>query len=264
MKFKKLIINSTAIILLFGVMVSFATVFTNTIDTATPVGTDAPSVIDNRIRESKAGWQERLNVEHVFDLTGTQVSAADTGEHTAINCTSVTSSGAISGTTITGTTISGTNLTASGTLDVTGNIDPTTCETTNGGFLDEDAMGSDAADKVASQQSIKAYIDAQIAANAVNASALCKGWAHVAANGTLLAGFNATSARTATGKYTITWGTDFASANYSIVTSCDRSGSVFAQASPVTRAAGTVTIEVGEQGTGFTDRIWSIAAFGAQ
>ena len=47
-----------------------------------------------------------------------------------------------------------------GTLDVTGNIDPTTYETTNGGFLDEDAMGSDAADKICSQQSIKAYVDA--------------------------------------------------------------------------------------------------------
>ena len=59
-------------------------------------------------------------------------------------------------------------LTASGavivgtTLDVTGNIDPTTYETTNGGFLDEDAMGSDAANKVVSQQSLVAYIATQL------------------------------------------------------------------------------------------------------
>lgn len=46
-----------------------------------------------------------------------------------------------------------------GTLDVVGNIDPTTFETTRGGFLDEDAMGSNSANKVASQQSIKAYVD---------------------------------------------------------------------------------------------------------
>lgn len=58
------------------------------------------------------------------------------------------------------------NTLVAGTLDVSGNIDPTTYETTNGGFLDEDAMGSDAADKVASQQSIKAYIDTQIAFSA--------------------------------------------------------------------------------------------------
>lgn len=49
-----------------------------------------------------------------------------------------------------------------GTLDVTGNIDPTTFETTNGGFLDEDNMASDAANKVSSQQSIKKYVDDNI------------------------------------------------------------------------------------------------------
>lgn len=49
------------------------------------------------------------------------------------------------------------NTVVGGTLDVTGNIDPTTYETTNGGFLDEDDMTSDAADNVASQQSIRAF-----------------------------------------------------------------------------------------------------------
>ncbi len=56
------------------------------------------------------------------------------------------------------------NTAVGGTLDVTGNMDPTSYETTNGGFLDEDALSSDAADKVASQQSIKAYVDNQVAA----------------------------------------------------------------------------------------------------
>jgi len=61
------------------------------------------------------------------------------------------------------TAASGNTLVA-GTLDVTGNIDPTTYETTNGGFLDEDDMASaaTAADKVASQQSIKAFVDASV------------------------------------------------------------------------------------------------------
>lgn len=54
------------------------------------------------------------------------------------------------------------NTAIAGTLDVTGNIDPTTFENTNGGFLDEDDLASDAADKVASQQSIKKYIDDNI------------------------------------------------------------------------------------------------------
>jgi hypothetical protein len=61
-----------------------ATTFSYTIDTSTPAGSDAPSVIDNRIREAKAGWQERLNVDHYFALTGTQCSSAYTGEHRKI------------------------------------------------------------------------------------------------------------------------------------------------------------------------------------
>ena len=36
------------------------------------------------------------------------------------------------------------NVACAGTLDVTGNIDPTSYETTNGGFIDDDAMGATA------------------------------------------------------------------------------------------------------------------------
>ena len=99
--------------------------WTYTYNTDTPAGTDAPSVLDDRIREVKDALQERLNVEHVFDLTGSEVSHADTGKHTDITCDSVTSTGAISGTDITGTG----DAVIGGTLDVTGN-------TTVGGTLD--------------------------------------------------------------------------------------------------------------------------------
>ncbi len=78
---KKIIINSITIILILGVVVSFATVFSDTYDKATPVGEDPPSVIDNRIRQAKAATQERANVDHYWPLTGTQVSDSDTGEH---------------------------------------------------------------------------------------------------------------------------------------------------------------------------------------
>lgn len=60
------------------------TVFTYTYDTDTPAGTDAPSVIDDRIREVKDALQERLNVDHYFALTGSEVSDADAGEHRKI------------------------------------------------------------------------------------------------------------------------------------------------------------------------------------
>ena len=147
---KTILIILTVLVTGFLIGVAYATTFSFTYDTETPAGSDDPAEADDRMREIKAALQERLAVEHVFALTGTEVSASDTGKHSAINPTSVTSSGAISGTTGS----------FSGTLDVTGNIDPTTYETTNGGFLDEDDMASDADDKVASQQSIKTYADA--------------------------------------------------------------------------------------------------------
>lgn len=55
--------------------------WTYTYDTDTPVGTDAPSVIDDKIREVKDGVQERQNVDHYWPLTGSQVSDADAGKH---------------------------------------------------------------------------------------------------------------------------------------------------------------------------------------
>ncbi len=52
------------------------------------------------------------------------------------------------------------NVTALAKLDVIGNIDPTSYETTNGGFLDDDTFGTSSATTTASSESIKAYVDA--------------------------------------------------------------------------------------------------------
>ena len=57
------------------------TVFSSTYDTATPGGGDSPTEADDRMREIKAAIQEREDVDHVWDETGTEVSDADTGEH---------------------------------------------------------------------------------------------------------------------------------------------------------------------------------------
>ena len=145
------------LILSFLIGVAYATTFTYTYDTATPAGGDDPAEADDRMREIKAAVQERLAVEHRFILTGTEVSDANTGEHTDITTDSITNAGTLVNT---GTITASGAVTVGTTLDVTGNIDPTTYETTNGGFLDEDAMGSDSNTAVASQQSIKAYVDA--------------------------------------------------------------------------------------------------------
>jgi hypothetical protein len=116
------------------------------------------------------------------------------------------------------------NTLVAGTLDVQGNIDPTTYETTNGGFLDEDDMASDAADKVASQQSIKAYVDAQT----VSTDVVLKAWAYftvAASTATLVDSNNVTSVnRDSAGTYTITWDTNFASASYCIMVTTGQSG----------------------------------------
>ena len=55
------------------------------------------------------------------------------------------------------------NTLVAGTLDVTGNLDPTAFEVTNGGFIDEDTMATDSAVKAPSQQSVKAHVAAAIA-----------------------------------------------------------------------------------------------------
>lgn len=57
------------------------TVFNDTFDTNTPLGTDDPAEADDRMREIKAAVQERENVDHYWPKTGTEVSDVDTGEH---------------------------------------------------------------------------------------------------------------------------------------------------------------------------------------
>jgi len=57
-----------------------ATVFADTYDTSTPAGSDSPTEADDRMRETKAATQERLNVCMYFPLSGTEVSDSHTGE----------------------------------------------------------------------------------------------------------------------------------------------------------------------------------------
>ncbi len=102
----KLSIASTFIVLFFATIL-FATTFTATYDTNTPLGSDDPAEADDRMREIKVATQERLNVEHRFALTGTEVSAANTGEHSDITTDSIVNAG---------------TMTNAGTLGVTGDF----------------------------------------------------------------------------------------------------------------------------------------------
>lgn len=58
--------------------------WTYTYNTTTPLGSDAPSSIDDRIREVKQSIQERENIDHYWALTTNQVSDANSGKHRQI------------------------------------------------------------------------------------------------------------------------------------------------------------------------------------
>jgi hypothetical protein len=94
---KKLtILNSLILLLMLGAG------WTYTLDMDRPLGSESPSVLDDNIRLTRDGFQERLNVEHNFELTGTELSGANVGKHTDITCDSIVCAGAVSGTTWTG------------------------------------------------------------------------------------------------------------------------------------------------------------------
>lgn len=80
-------------------------------------------------------------------------------------------------------------------------------------ILDEDTMSSNSATKLATQQSIKAYIDAR---------ETIKGWVNFTGTGTIAItdSFNVSGlVDNGTGDYTVTWDTDFASVNYAVAIS---------------------------------------------
>jgi len=132
-----------------------------TYDITTPADSDNPAEADDRMREIKAALQERLAVEHVFALTGNEVSGANTGKHTDITCYSVTSTGAISGTTITGTgAISGTDITGTGNATIGGTLGVTGVATVAKGSL----LASSDAPTTDAMIANKKYVDDQISA----------------------------------------------------------------------------------------------------
>lgn len=55
--------------------------FTDIIDTSLPAGNDDPAEADDNMRRIQGGFQELLNVDHLFEKTGTEISDADSGEH---------------------------------------------------------------------------------------------------------------------------------------------------------------------------------------
>lgn len=136
--------------------------FSHTYDVNTPDGSvDSPSEADDRMREIKAAIQERLNVEHVFDKTGTEVSHADTGKHTDITTTSIINAGALANTgNLTVNTDKFTVDAATGNVVVAGTLGVTGIATLGDGSK----MATNAAPTADAELANKKYVDDQLAA----------------------------------------------------------------------------------------------------
>jgi len=77
-------VNATLLLIYCFLAISLFGGWTYTYDTATPSNDDDPREAALRMREIKLANRERMDVDHVWDLTGTEVSDADTGEHRQI------------------------------------------------------------------------------------------------------------------------------------------------------------------------------------
>ena len=58
--------------------------FNDIIDTSLPQGSDDPAEADDNMQRIQGGFQELLDVDHLFEKTGTEISGADSGEHRKI------------------------------------------------------------------------------------------------------------------------------------------------------------------------------------
>ena len=94
-------------------------------------------------------------------------------------------------------------------------------------------------------------------------AAKIKGWANVQADGTNDASYNVTSVvRTGAGQYTVTWDTDFSSADYAAVVTAINDGEMLAQIDSQT--AGTTLVEIRDGAGNFTDSEFNLIAIGSQ
>jgi len=161
-----------------------------TYDITTPDGSvDSPAEAADRMNEIKAALQERLDVDHFFPLTGSEVSDTDAGEHRKITIRTLT---AVAVAALTATKAYLYRLVTDGELYFKDDDDNTIQLTSGGKILsasldmkDEDDMASDSAVHTSTQQAIKAYADAVAAAATAEIAAAIA--AAVAANVTLSA-----------------------------------------------------------------------------
>ena len=136
---------------------------------------------------------------------------------------------------VTGNVTVGGGVTVTGSVNLGGNLSIDGSPLI-GSILDEDNMVSDSATSLATQQSIKAYIDSLIPSSDV----IVKAYAHVDSDGTVLDGYNVASVTAnGSGDYDVNFTNNMASVNYAVAGSTYSASSFF---SYNTKAAGTVNV----------------------
>jgi len=126
-------------------------------------------------------------------------------------------------------------------------------------LLDASEMASNAAPTEDEGIVNKKYVDDQVTV----AAGRCKGWASVNANGTTRGSYNvASTGKDSTGIYTITWDTDFADTNYSVVATIV-SANAFS-ATVHTKAVGSCKVTCRNMAGTLTDLLFDVIAFGTQ
>lgn len=131
---------------------------------------------------------------------------------------------------------------------------------------DGSVMASSAAPSANAQIANKKYIDDSLR----TASSVAKAWCNFAADGTLRSGsYNVTSVeKTSTGRYTVTWTTDFANTLYAVnVTPHPTSSGTLAHAiapEGTSKVVGSQTISTFNASNVAADFACSIVVFGAQ
>lgn len=100
-------------------------------------------------------------------------------------------------------------------------------------------------------------------ANYMNPNGVVKGWAEITGAGSATASYNVSSvAKVGAGEYTVTWNTDFSSANYCVIATVQGAGPALATC--VSTSAGVSTIYTWSTSGVATDVSFSVSAYGTQ
>lgn len=260
---------------------------TDPLDPNVPAGSESPRMGDDRMKELAKAVAELLNVDHYMGTDGgadVGYNEDAAGEHkkVTLNAPISTPSGVVNKLFLYGKDAGGktefhildengneVQLTSSGDFNIallTGKTITTPTLTNpviNTGvsgtaILDEDTMDSDSDTKLATQQSIKKYVDDQIKAKGLSA------WVSFNSAGTKQESYNVYDVyKTDTGKFTIVWDTDFASNTYAIIATAGETQIAGPRVGTITKSQ--VEIWVSSHAGAPTDPVWcSVLALGAQ